>query len=125
MWSLGSLRWRYPEWWCLALSGVAWAVLCLLTLQEAGPHHPETFPEQAAAWLLMTFAMMVPLTIGSIRLTANASLWHRRDRAIAAFVMGFVAAWLVPGMVVTVLDERLTGVLSGEAGRLLPCAAFV
>jgi predicted metal-binding membrane protein len=60
-------------------------------------------------WLVMTVAMMVPLTVASIRTTAARSLWSRRERAVAGFLLGYLGPWLIAGMAVTMLATVLAG----------------
>jgi predicted metal-binding membrane protein len=55
----------------------------------------------------MIGAMMLPLIGGSIRATAVRSFWWRRDRAIACFVVGYVAVWLAVGLAWLVPIELL------------------
>jgi predicted metal-binding membrane protein len=43
----------------------------------------------------MVIAMMVPLTITNVRHVAQSSLWRRRNRAIAGFLVGYLAVWVV------------------------------
>jgi predicted metal-binding membrane protein len=56
---------------------------------------------------LMVGAMMVPLTIGALRVTAPRSLWARRNRAVAAYLVGFVTVWALAGAVLSDLFELL------------------
>jgi len=51
----------------------------------------------------MTFAMMLPMVVDSIRATAERSLWRRRHRAIAAFLIGYLSLWIVIGALVTLV----------------------
>ncbi|HEY8693818.1 MAG TPA: DUF2182 domain-containing protein [Chloroflexota bacterium] len=124
-----SLSWRFPEWWTLAISALAWLVLL------AGPSHaffsgskapayhdhfalaltaswtPPTWIAQLLAWSLMVMAMMSPLTVAAIRITAARSLWWRRNRAIAWFLAGYLGLWLVAGVLIsaTIAAVRLDG----------------
>jgi predicted metal-binding membrane protein len=52
----------------------------------------------AAMVVLMAVAMMLPLSLGSIRAAARRSLRRRRRRAVAEFVGGFLAVWTVAGL---------------------------
>lgn len=93
--------WLHPEWWSIAISGLAWVMM----LREASRHfghagHRTSFPAEMSGWMLMTLAMMLPLVLHSVRMTARASLWSRRHRAIAGFLTGFVAIWMPLGLVV-------------------------
>jgi len=130
---LSRLTWRHPEWWSLALSGVAWALLLARhSFGGAGPHAsgnqhdhlasaaPSHAAEAAfawgpetATWALMVVAMMVPLVLGPIVTTAARSLWSRRSRAIAGFLTGYVGLWILVGA------AFLGGVASFEPERWL------
>jgi hypothetical protein len=112
------LAWRHAEWWSLALSILAWALLIadgnLLSGHQWGSHPghaaAQTTPMAASMavawlqaighWLLMTIAMMVPLVVDPIRTTAARSLWRRRHRAIAAFLAGYLLPWGFAGLFV-------------------------
>jgi predicted metal-binding membrane protein len=50
-------------------------------------------------WLVMIAAMMFPLVLGPIRITAARSLWHRRHRAIGGFLAGYLGPWMLFGVV--------------------------
>jgi predicted metal-binding membrane protein len=111
-----SLLWRYPEWWTVALSAAAWVVLLSRGFVGSAGHHPldQTPPfalwawvEALVDWLLMIVAMMVPLVLFPIRLTAARSLWQRRHRAIGGFLVGYIGPWLLVGCGVAALDVAL------------------
>ncbi len=51
-----------------------------------------------ANWMAMTLAMMLPLVIRPIRFAAERSLWQRRHRAIAGFLIGYLGCWLLVGL---------------------------
>ena len=50
-------------------------------------------------WLLMAAAMMLPLTLLSVRHVAFRTYEWRRNRAIAGFLLGYCARWAVAGVV--------------------------
>jgi len=54
----------------------------------------------APMWALMTTAMMVPSTLPTVRHVALNSLWWRRHRAMAEFLVGFLAVWIAFGVLV-------------------------
>jgi predicted metal-binding membrane protein len=129
--SLPSWTAVYPEWWALALSVGAWAVmlthghasqgwaLCLSRSPDAGVLDRLQDAWQTGAlggvllgWVAMTLAMMPPLAIPLIRHVAARSFAVRRNRAIAGFLGGMVGLWLVIGF------AALT-VLGGVSGTLL------
>jgi predicted metal-binding membrane protein len=101
---VGQLRraaWRYPDWWCLALSAGAWLVLLSGAATVAThPGHagaPHAALGSPAHWVLMLLAMMLPLVRGPVRVTAGRSLWSRRNRAISGFLAGYLAVWTGAG----------------------------
>src|SRR6476620_12211696 len=101
--------WRHPEWWTLGLSALAW--VSLLSDEPAKGHHQHHYYHGASMlnvsmllrelwlWVLMIVAMMLPLLVTPVRVVAARSLWRRRHRAIASFLVGYLATWLVVGAV--------------------------
>ena len=88
-------RWRFPEYWMLALSAVAW----LLLAAAPGRHlHQQGVRADSLHWILMVLAMMLPLQIDNLRLTAERSLWSRRDRSITGYLVGYVSVWALAGL---------------------------
>jgi predicted metal-binding membrane protein len=111
-----SLLSKHPEWWTLALSAGAWIVLLSRGLLSPQGHHPPdhnapfalwAWAAATVDWLLMVVAMMLPLVLFSIRLTAARSLWRRRHRAIGGFLVGYMIPWLIVGSGVAALDVAL------------------
>jgi predicted metal-binding membrane protein len=112
------LTWRHPEWWCLLLSASAWGILAWMALprmaemlfghtQHLEPHVSRAGPTALAQWCCMVLAMMLPLALGPIRVTAARSLWRRRHRAIAAFLVGYLAVWLLLGLGLTAVSANV------------------
>jgi len=94
---LEGLSWRLPEYWMLALCGAAWIAL----VARAGGRGPVHCPGVAAGWwhwMLMVMAMMLPLKIDGVRLTAERSLWRRRNRATAGYLGGYLGVWALAGV---------------------------
>jgi predicted metal-binding membrane protein len=52
----------------------------------------------ASGWLLMLVAMTPPLIAAPLRHVRERSFAHRRARAMALFVIGYGAVWMVAGM---------------------------
>jgi hypothetical protein len=100
--------WRYPEWWCIALSVFGWLVMLQHAWRHAahGIQHRMTFSEELQGWVFMIFAMMLPLMRDTVRTTAFASLWARRHRAITGFLLGYLATWVILGIPVALLREQ-------------------
>jgi predicted metal-binding membrane protein len=49
-------------------------------------------------WLIMSAAMMLPLTIAPVRHVAFRSLWKRRHRAVFCFLLGVALIWTAVGL---------------------------
>jgi predicted metal-binding membrane protein len=127
---------RHPEWWTLALSAGAWMVVALLASDPfvfplcsstsvgaiAGPQAGIATTELASVyvgWLLMTAAMMLPLTVMPVRHVAFRTYAWRRHRAISGFLFGYVAAWAAAGAAVAPL-----AIVAGALGEGWLAAAF-
>jgi Predicted metal-binding integral membrane protein (DUF2182) len=104
---LQSFLWVHPEWWTVGLAGGAWAVMLFHAGQSSGHgvRHVMTLVEETGYWMFMVAAMMLPLVTRPVRFTAAASLWARRHRAIAGFVLGYLAPWLALGLVAATLRQ--------------------
>jgi predicted metal-binding membrane protein len=105
--------WRHPEWWSMGLSLLAW--LSFLgrgdgaASSEFNPfylhHHAHVegllFPwtTEMIAWMIMVVAMMLPLIVDRMRITAMRSMWERRHRSIFLFTLGYLAVWMLAGIV--------------------------
>ena len=91
---------QHPEWWTCGLGALAWCGMAPHALQVAshGMHHRMPFAGELWLWLLMVYAMMLPLVVREARAVAFASLWSRRHRAIAGFLAGYSLVWLLPGI---------------------------
>ena len=88
----------------VALSAAAW-----VWLAAQGAHHPhhESVAADLTHWSLMVAAMMLPLQVRAVRLTAERTLWTRRDRSIAGFVAGYGGVWAIAGLMATSSDATL------------------
>ena len=119
------LSWPHPEWWSLALCAAAWvAILWGGGPLSAGPHASHGHAHQAGVgaastgghagwgagtfwWLVMIVAMMFPMLLDPIRTTAERSLWRRRHRAIGGFLIGYLAPWMMFGVVASAAASLL------------------
>lgn len=135
----------HPEWWILTLSAAAWLIV---ELSATGSFLPELcystsfnpagrslfrlslwpirsqLRSEYSNWLLMTIAMMLPLIILPARHIAFRSFSWRRDRAMAAFLLGYILVWALAGaaLVPILVYAR---VLDPSGGRLAITAALV
>ncbi|HEY4329896.1 MAG TPA: DUF2182 domain-containing protein [Phycisphaerae bacterium] len=68
-----------------------------------GVHHWMSASQELEYWILMVFAMMLPLVREEMRGVALKSLWARRHRAMAGFLLGYLLPWAVLGIAVMLL----------------------
>jgi predicted metal-binding membrane protein len=115
------LNWLHPEWWSLAIAVSAWAMILWFAvpmdpglssshghathemLGAALSHNQAVWQPATFSWFVMTVAMMFPMMLDPIRITASRSLWHRRHRAIVGFLAGYLMPWMLFGIVTMVL----------------------
>jgi predicted metal-binding membrane protein len=136
-WRFRELLAWHPEWWMLAISAGAWLVIVLsmsdsfvpeiCSLASFGPIgnsiarlriRPVSaeLSSEYIGWLLMTAAMMLPLTVLPVRHVAFRSFSSRRNRAVAIFLIGYLIVWAFAGAaLVPVLIAART--LDGSGGR--------
>lgn len=88
-------RGRFPEYWMLALSATAWL---FLATGQGGHVHRQGMLDNLLHWMVMVVAMMLPIQIQGVRRTAERSLWSRRDRSIAGYLVGYVSLWALAGL---------------------------
>jgi predicted metal-binding membrane protein len=105
--------WRHPEWWMLSVAATCW-----VSEIAGGAHsaHGAGYVAQAGSWAVMVAAMMFPLVVVPARGVAFASLWRRRNRAIAEYLSGYLAVWLLIGVAYLYLAEAFPQLYSGTAG---------
>lgn len=119
--------WLRPDWWTIALCGASWWAVLLHVRQHSahGVHHRMTLSQDLQNWMLMVAAMMLPLILDAVRHTAFASLWSRRHRAIAGFLLGYSVPWLLLGIAVALLHgEAWTHTDAASAAAFLLAAAW-
>lgn len=111
---LARFRWRHPEWAAALVAVTAWGLLVAHHAGGVGDHHAGSTDGgysgaglviTVGAWLSMTVAMMVPAVLPAVRHVALNSLRHRRQRAVALFLGGYLAVWAVFGVVVIPLVD--------------------
>src|SRR5262245_14964824 len=94
--SIRTFAWRHPEWWAVGLSaGASLVVMSGPWTASAGHDHGmmAISATPVADATLMVVAMMVPLALVPLRLTAFRSLWTRRHAAMAEYLLGYVGVW--------------------------------
>jgi len=85
---------RRPELGASAVVVGAWVALLALAAQGGHRHVSGGLPH----WTLMTVAMMGPTALAGIRHTGLNSLRWRRRRAMAEFVVAYLAVWIAFGV---------------------------
>jgi Predicted metal-binding integral membrane protein (DUF2182) len=60
--------------------------------------HSLPFTAELWMWMAMVAAMMLPLVLDGVRQAAENSLWNRRHRAMAGFLLGYLAMWFLVGL---------------------------
>lgn len=90
--------WQHPAWWTVALAGAGWVYLAVSWLDEHAAHRAHGPGLALLHWLAMVAAMMLPLMWGHVSLIAERSLWRRRNRAIAVFLISYVGVWVLFGL---------------------------
>lgn len=114
----GELRrigWRHPEWWVVAVAVAAWAILAgMAGMAAAHAGHPHR-SHGTLGMVAMVIAMMFPLTLANVRHVALSSLWRRRHRAIAAFLVGYLAVWIAVQAGITMGWKLLASLVGWQA----------
>jgi predicted metal-binding membrane protein len=146
--------WRYPEWWVVMAAVVAWMFMAGMSHPHAsdtgitptggmshahtshthvshtgiisGRGHGQGTLGTVAMVTAMVIGMMLPLTLTNVRHVAISSLWRRRHRAIAAFLVGFLAVWIVVQSAIVGTWGLLTPLIGWEtaAGVAILAAAL-
>jgi hypothetical protein len=144
---LRRIGWRYPEWWVVMAAVVAWMFMAGMShphasdtgITPAGMSHAHTSHTHVSHTGIilgrgqgtleisaMVIAMMLPLTLTNVRHVALSSLWRRRHRAIAAFLVGYLAVWIVVQSAIVGTWGLLTPLIGWEtaAGVAILAAAL-
>ena len=90
---------RRPEAWVYAVALAAGSVLLAHTVRSLG-NPGASWMVAWGGWMLMVLAMMLPVIAPHARQVAVRSLWHRRHRAMAWYLCGYLAVWAVIGAVI-------------------------
>jgi|SRR5579863_285977 len=113
---------RHPEWWtaCLAAMAAIFLVAQAVSTESIAlcPTSSATGRSEELQLVAIVVATMLPLVLVPVRRTAQASLWRRRHRAIAGFLLGYGGVWALTMAGETILAGWL------PAYAWLPAAAF-
>jgi predicted metal-binding membrane protein len=98
---LRRIGWRHPEWWVALVAAAAWTFMVDTSFRHATHAHAVSGASHGIiATAVMVTAMMLPLALANVRHVALSSLWRRRHRAIAAFLVGYLCCWAVAQTVI-------------------------
>ena len=124
---LRRLGWRTPEWWVVVVGAAAWLSMAGIShthASHAGITTGRGHGQDTLGVVAMVIAMMVPLTITNVRHVAQSSLWRRRHRAIAGFLVGYLAVWFVVQTIIVETWGLLAPLVGwGTAGGIAMIAA--
>lgn len=110
---------RHPEWWVAAAAVGAWVWLA------AAPHpHAGHRMAPGTLWLgTIVVAMMLPLTLPGVRHVARSSP-GRRHAAIAEFLAGYLAVWMLAMLALAAVVSAAASVAGwAAAGAVAALAA--
>jgi len=125
-----------PHWFVLVFAALLWVyyVWQQLSIGNA-PHHQHIHHGMHANtefsllklvfdWMVMVYAMMLPMTSGTIRSIVNRIPLTRQSRSLALFIFGYSLIWFIFGLMLLYLtallaDSSLTMMFEG-----LPVAAI-
>jgi len=112
------IGWHHPEWWVVVVAAMAWIFVAGMSYPHVS--HTGITPgtghgQGTLGMVAMVIAMMLPLTLTNVRHVALSSLWRRRHRAIATFLVGFLAVWIVVQTAIVGTWELLASLTGWEA----------
>ena len=83
---------RHPQWWVVTVAAAAWIALAA-TGTHAGHHAPSSY----TAWILMSVATAVPMTLPAVRHVYHNSIRVRRQRATVVYLVAYTMVWAAFG----------------------------
>jgi predicted metal-binding membrane protein len=87
-------------------------------------HAADRWRDGMTHWLLMTVAMMAPVTLPAVRFVALNSLRTRRWRAMLGFLAGFIGVWAALGVLVLLMEQLVwSAPLMGQGLPIPPSVA--
>ena len=99
-----------PHWFVLVFAALLWAyyVWQQLSIGNA-PHHQHmhhgmhantesSLLKLAFDWMVMVYAMMLPMTSGTIRSIVNRIPLTRQSRSLVVFIFGYSLIWFIFGL---------------------------
>jgi len=143
--------WRHPESLVMLLSAAAWLFLVAasaMSTMEMSPSlsaplhahsadgsvsfHPsmniwgaEGWPAFLLHWAAMIVAMMFPSLASQLRVVAARSFWSRRTRATLLFLFGYLALWLLYGVIAEAFLQLAHQALPAASTFLVPFSLLI
>lgn len=119
------VHWHHPEWVAIAAAAAGWLLLLAQAVRRPGlflgGEHAGQGPTPLDA-VVMSCAMMTLLVVPRVHDLAVGSLWRRRYRAVAVYLLGYLGAWSVATLglaliahVLVIRTGRLTAVATTAA----------
>jgi predicted metal-binding membrane protein len=100
---------RGPAKGLLLASAIGWLAMAWLLDGHELPHsHAVSLSSNTLVWLAMILAMGPLLLLREVGFVWRTSLRRLRPLTVASFLSGYVAAWLLAGIAVSLLLEWLT-----------------
>jgi hypothetical protein len=122
-------HWHRPEWCAAALAAGGWLALLSSARHDPGHllgtdavHGPGAAVSHAA---VMSVAMMAPLVLDQVNHVATFSLWRRRYRAAAAYLLGYLGIWTVVMATIVVAGGVLISAIGWRVAIALGFAGAV
>jgi hypothetical protein len=101
----------HPEWCAVALAAGGWLSMLSVSIADPlmllGRNEMHSLPEAFVHSAVMTQAMMAPLVLYQVNRVATFSLWCRRYRAAALFLLGYLSVWTVISTVMMMMGPAL------------------
>jgi len=104
------IHWHTPGWVAAVVAAGGWLALLVALAHDPthlvgldAPHRPADALTHSA---VMSAAMMAPLVVPHATWVASFSLWRRRYRAVAVFLVGFLGVWTALSAVVLAVGPR-------------------
>ncbi|MCF6441401.1 DUF2182 domain-containing protein [Pseudoalteromonas luteoviolacea] len=131
---VSAFRVAHPHWFVLCLAALIWMYYLSTLLGTSTSHHHHHahhdmhaqagFASMTWQWMLMVFAMMLPMTSGTIRSLVNSVPIYRQQLSLALFIIGYASVWLVFGVVLLLATHMLQTTSWTAELNVLPIAAL-
>lgn len=131
---VSAFRAAHPHWFVLCLAALIWIYYLSTLLDTSATHHHHhahhDMHAQAGlinmtwAWMLMVFAMMLPMTSGTIRHLVTSVPIYRQQLSLALFIVGYSLVWLIFGVALLLVTHLIQSLSWTAKLTALPIAAL-